>query len=148
MGDHEKDIERDEAGHAVTRADLQIAREKIEIERERMALEREKLAAERERWKTEEKWHDASVSTVKINLGTAFLISACCFLLGCLLGGIWMVAKQDRLEVARQAIAAQRRQELVETLAGETNLTGRAGTLLQTLGGTPGGTGGILLILD
>ena len=148
MGDHEKNIENDETGHPVTRADLQIAREKIAIERERMALEREKLAAERERWKAEERWHMASASTVKINLGTVFLISACCLLFGCLLGGIWMVAKQDRLEAVRQQAAAQRRQELVEALTGETNLTSRASTLLQTIGGTRGGAGGILLILD
>jgi len=148
MGDQETIVELDESGHPVTRADLQIEREKIQLERERMALEREKLAAERERWKAEEGWRSVSERTVKVSLGTTFLVSACFLLLGCLLGGIWMVAQQDRLEEARREAAAQRRQDLVQALAGETNLTGRAGTLLQTFQDAGGGPGGILLILD
>ena len=148
MGDQETIVELDESVHPVTRADLQIEREKIQLERERMALEREKLAAERERWKAEEGWRSASERTVKVSLGTTFLVSTCFLLLGCLLGGIWMVAQQDRLEEARRDAAAQRRKDLVQALAGDSNLTGRAGTLLQTIQGTGGGAGGILLILD
>lgn len=148
MDDPEKNVELDEAGHPVTRTDLQIEREKIQLERERMALEREKLAAERERWKAAESWRSASERTIKVGLGTTFLASTCFLLLGCLLGGIWMVAQQDRVEETRRDAAAQRRQDLVQALSGETNLASRAGTLLQTIQGVSSGSGGILLILD
>ncbi len=144
----EKSGEVDEAGNPVTRMDLQIEREKIQLERERMALEREKLIAERERWKAEEGWRVASERAVKVRLGTVFLASACCLLLGCLLGGFWMVSQQEQRDEERQQAAVQRRQELVHALAGETNLAGRAGVLLQTMQEAGSGQGGILLILD
>jgi hypothetical protein len=140
-------VEVDETGEPITRVDLQLEREKIQLERERMALEREKLVTERERWKLEEGWRQASERVVKIRMGTVFLIGACCILLGCLMGGVWLVSQQDHLRDKRDAAAAKRRQELVRALRADTNSASRAEMLLQTLQGRDG-SGGILLFLD
>ena len=141
-------VEVDETGDPVTRVDLQLEREKIQLERERMALEREKLASERERWKLEEGWRVASERVVRVRLITVFLVGTCCLLFGCLLGGIWLVTQQERLDEERAQAAANRRRQLVQALTTETNLTGRAEVLLQSLQGSGDGVGGILLLLD
>jgi len=138
-------VEVDEAGHPVTRVDLQLEREKIQLERERMALEREKLEAERERWKLEEGWRTASERGIKVRLVTTVLAGTCCLLLGCLLGGVWLVSQQDRLEEERDT---RRRRKLVQALTSETNIASRAEALLQTLQDDGGGQSGILLILN
>jgi hypothetical protein len=140
-------VEADETGEPVTRVDLELEREKIQLERERLALEREKLVTERERWKLEEGWRQASERVIRIRMSTVFLIGTCCLLFGCLLGGIWLVLQQDRLREKREAVSAQRRQELVRALRADTNSASRAEALLQTLQGR-GASGGILLFLD
>ncbi len=144
----EKSGEVDEAGHPVTRMDLQIEREKIQLERERMALEREKLIAERERWKAEEGWRVGRERAGKVRGGRVCLRGARGGLLPAILGGLWMVSQQEQRDEERQQAAVQRRQELVHALAGKTNLAGRAGVLLQTMQEAGSGQGGILLILD
>ncbi|NLL84679.1 MAG: hypothetical protein GX230_10640 [Lentisphaerae bacterium] len=139
----------DSSDQPLSHAEMEIEREKIELERERMLLERERLAAERERWRVEASWRRASERTVRIRLGTTFLACACCLLLGCLLGGLWMATQHSKSEAARRSEVARQRQELVQAFSGKTNFTEQAGALFQKIGDASGsGSGGILLILD